>query len=270
MSQSQTISQKIGSNPAQNYQRFFEPTIGAPVADDLIAAADLRPGERVLDVACGTGVVTRLAAERVGTAGAVTGLDINPGMLAVAASVTPLAMPIAWLEASAGAMPFSDGAFDVVLCQMGLQFFADKLAALREMRRVLAPDGRAVVTVPGPIPPLFTIMTDAVGRHLGRTAASFGELVFSMHDEDELKELLHSVGFRAVQVASKPKHLRLPDPAQFLWEYIYSTPLAAAAAQASEAVRAELEHDVCSQWRDLLVDGHLSVDVGMTTAIAAK
>jgi ubiquinone/menaquinone biosynthesis C-methylase UbiE len=222
----------------------------------------------VLDVACGTGVVTRLAAERVGAAGSVTGLDINPGMLAVAGSATPSDMSINWHEANAESMPFSDSAFDVALCQMGLQFVPGKLTALREMR--LETDGRAVITVPGPKPPLFAIMTDALARHLSPEAASFGDLVFSMHDVDELKELIRSAGFRNVDVEAKPKTLRLPAPADFLWQYIHSTPLGEAAAQAGEAKRAALERDVCVQWREFMVDGSLSLQVGMTTATALK
>jgi ubiquinone/menaquinone biosynthesis C-methylase UbiE len=253
---------------AENYQRFFVPAIGAPVADDLVASAGLRPDERVLDVACGTGVVTRLAAERVGAAGSVTGLDMNPRMLAVAASATPSGMPIVWREADAESMPFPDSAFDVVLCQMGLQFVGRRLIALREMRRVLVTGGRAVISVPGPKPLVFAIMTDALARHLGSEAASFGDLVFSMHDADELKELMRSAGFRNVQVERKTKSLRLPPPADFLWQYIHSTPLAAAAAQAGEAKRAALERDVCAQWQGLVVDGFLPLQVGMTTAIA--
>ena len=270
MNQQQVYGKNYQGTAAENYQRFFVPAIGAPVADDLIAVADLQPGERVLDVACGTGVVTRLAAERVGAAGSVTGLDINPGMLAVAASATPPGLSIDWQEANAESIPLPDGAFDVVLCQMGLQFVPGKLAALREMRRVLASGGRALISVPGPKPPLFAILTDALARHLSPEAASFGDLVFSMHDVDELKELMRSAGFRKVEVEAKPNSLRLPAPADFLWQYIHSTPLAAAAAEAGEAERAALERDVCGQWQDFVVDGFLSLQVGMTTASASK
>jgi len=270
MNQQQVYGKSYGGTAAENYQRFFVPAIGAPVADDLIAIAGLQPGERVLDVACGTGVVTRLAAERVGAAGSVTGLDINPGMLAVAGSATPTDMSINWHEANAESMPFSDSAFDVVLCQMGLQFVPRKLTALREMRRVLETDGRAFITVPGPKPPLFAIMTDALARHLSREAASFGDLVFSMHDVDELTELMRSAGFREVDVQAKPRTLRLPAPADFLWQYIHSTPLAEAAAQADEAKRDALERDVCEQWQAFVVDGSMSLNVGMTTVAALK
>ncbi|WP_162916760.1 class I SAM-dependent methyltransferase [Dongia deserti] len=265
----QVYGKTFGGNPAENYQRFFVPAIGASVAEDLMEVARLKPGERVLDVGCGTGVVTRLAAERVGVAGTVAGLDVNPGMLAVARSQTPPDISIDWYEATAESMPLPDEAFDVVLCQMALQFIPNKLAALREMRRVLD-GGRALVTVPGPKPPLFAIMTDALARHLGPEAASFGDLVFSMHDVDELSELMRSAGFRRVDVQAKSKSLRLPAPSDFLWQYIDSTPIAEMAAQASKAKRDALERDVCAQWQEFVVDGAMRLQVGMTTATALK
>jgi ubiquinone/menaquinone biosynthesis C-methylase UbiE len=260
----------FGASPAENYQRYFVPSIGRPVADDLIAVAGLQPGQRVLDIACGTGVVTRLAAERVGAAGAVAGLDVTPGMLAVARAQTPPETSIEWYEASAESMPLPDEAFDVVLCQMGLQFIPSKLAALREMRRVLRPGGRALVTVPGPKPRLFEVMTDALARHLSPQAASFGDLVFSMHDVDELSELMRSAGFREIKVQAKTKTLRLPAPREFLWQYINSTPIAEAAAQAGESKRGALERDVCERWQEFVTDGSTLLQVGMTTATALK
>ena len=126
--------------------------IGAPLAADLIAVGELGAGERVLDVACGTGIVAQLAAEHVGPTGIVAGLDINPGMLAVARSMTPQGVAIDWREGSAESLPFAGSEFDAVFCQLGLQFFSDKAAALREMRRVVAPDGRVLVSTSGPIP----------------------------------------------------------------------------------------------------------------------
>jgi ubiquinone/menaquinone biosynthesis C-methylase UbiE len=268
--QEQVYGKSFGGNPAENYQRFFVPSIGAPVADDLIGVADLKPGERVLDVACGTGVVTRLAAERVGADGAAAGLDVSPAMLAVARSQTSPGVSIDWYDASAESMPLPDKAVDVVLCQMGLQFVPDKLAALREMRRVLDTDGRVFVTMPGPKPPMFAIMSDALARHLNPKAASFVDLVFSLHDADELTELMRSAGFREIDVESKPKTLRLPAPADFLWQYIHSTPLAEAVAQAGQVKRDALERDVCTQWQEFVANGSMSLQVGMTTATARK
>jgi len=124
-----------GGNAAERYESYFVPAIGAPIADDFIAVAAPRESERVLDVACGTGVVARLASRSVGSAGAVAGLDVNPDMLAVARKTTPPGTSVDWYEASADAMPFPDESFDAVLCQMGLQFMSDREASLRDMRR---------------------------------------------------------------------------------------------------------------------------------------
>jgi ubiquinone/menaquinone biosynthesis C-methylase UbiE len=260
----------FGGNPAENYQRFFVPAIGAPVAEDLVEVARLQPSERVLDVACGTGVVTRLVAKRVGAAGTVAGLDSNPSMLAVARARTPPNVSIDWYEATAESMPLPDGSFDVVLCQMSLQFIPDKLLALREMWRVLDNGGRALVSVPGPKPALFSIMTDALARYLSPETAAFADRVFSMYDVDELLGLMRSAGFQQVDVQAKSKTLRLPGPSEFLWQYIASTPIAEAAAQADEAKREALERDVCARWQEFVVDDAIQMPVGMTTATALK
>src|ERR1044071_8993676 len=142
---------QLQGGAAELYQRHLVPAITALWAADLVGRAGLRPGQRVLDVACGTGVVARAAAGQVGRAGRVAGLDINPGMLAVARSLPDGPGPgIGWLQASALALPFPDAAYDVVLCQLGLQFFPDRRAALAEIRRVLVPGGRIGLNVYGP------------------------------------------------------------------------------------------------------------------------
>jgi ubiquinone/menaquinone biosynthesis C-methylase UbiE len=134
---------------AENYHRYLVPAIFEPWAQDLVALAAPRPGERVLNVACGPGVVARPAARHAGS-DQVTGLDINPGMVTLARSL-PSELRISWQEGSALQMPLPDDSFDVVLCQQGVQFFADRAAGLREMGRVLARDGRVVLAVWGPI-----------------------------------------------------------------------------------------------------------------------
>ena len=257
-------------DPATNYERFFVPAIGAPLATDLIGLVALRPAERVLDVACGTGVVARLASQQVGTNGKVAGLDVNPGMLAVARSATPPGMSIEWREASAEAMPFPDASFDVVLCQMGLQFMADKSAALGEMRRVLVPGGRLICNVPGPTPQLFTVLADALARHVGGEAAGFVNHVFSLHDTTEIQNMVRSAGFHDVSVQSDTKPLRLPAPEEFLWQYVHSTPLAGAVEQMDDESRSSLEHDVVVKWQGFVKDRALMLQVRIVVVTARK
>lgn len=265
-----SFRETYGGSAPQNYERYFVPAIGAPVAQDLVEVAALQPGERVLDVACGTGVVTRLAAERVGSTGRVAGSDVNPGMLAVARASAPRDAPITWYETGAEAMPLSDADFDVVLCQMGLQFFSNKPAALREMARVLAPGGRLVLNVPGPTPELLSIMADALGRHVAPPLASFVHVVFSLHDEAELRDLLTAAGFSDVEVRAAPKSLSLPPPEDFLWQYVHSTPLSEPVGKLDEEKRDALERDVCEHWKMAVKNGALELEVRMTTVTARK
>ena len=261
----QEFGRTYGGTAPQNYERYFVPVIAAPFAEDLIRTAAPNPGERVLDVACGTGVIARRARQRIGNNGSVAGLDVNPGMLAVARSATPPELAIDWYEADAEAIPLPDNAFDVAVCQMGLQFISNKLAALREMHRVLAPGGRLVLNVPGPTPPLFAAMADALARHLGPQTAAFVHVVFSLHDEQELRELMLGAGFREIDVRATRTTLTLPPAEQFLWQYMSSTPLANRVADATDESRAALEEEVVDRWREFSVDGSPRCDVPMTT-----
>ena len=257
-----------GGNAAQNYERYFVPAIGARFARDLVDRAALRPGERVLDVACGTGIVTRLAAAEVGPTGSVAGLDVNPGMLGVAASVVPADLGITWHEASAEAMPLPDDTFDVVLCQMGLQFVADQPAALQEMRRVLAPRGRLVLNVPGPTPAPFIVMAEELAAQVAPELAGFVHAVFSLHDPEVLRGLLDDAGFDDIVVDRPVRTLHLPPPTDFLWQYVHSTPMADALGAKDQATHAALQDAIVARWEPFVADGGLRVEVGLSTAIA--
>jgi len=264
----QAFDRNYGATAPENYERYFVPNISAPLAEALIASAGLRPGERVLDVACGTGTVAKLAAGQVGRSGRVAGLDVNPGMLAVARSTASSEPGIDWYESTAEAIPLPDDAFDVVLCQLGLQFIPDKQGALREVRRVLAPGGRIVVNVPGPTPPLFAVLADSLATHIEPRAASFVRVVFALHDEQQLRELVSDAGFPHVDVQTVRTTLALPPARDFLWQYVFSTPLASMVAKASDEGRAALESDVCGRWSNFAVDGMLACDVDVATVIA--
>jgi ubiquinone/menaquinone biosynthesis C-methylase UbiE len=257
----------FGGSPAANYERYFVPAIGRPLAHDLIELADLRAGERVLDVACGTGIVARLAAERVGD-GSVAAVDINPGMLAAARSAVP-DPEIEWHEGSADALPLGDATFDVVLCQMGLQFFPDKPAALREMSRVLTGGGRVVLNVPGPTPPLFAVVEESLRRHVGPEAAGFIATVFSVHGTAALRRLLTEGGFTDVHARSERKTLVVPRAEDFLWQYLYSTPVAEAVDKLDDAGRADLQDEVVAASEPFVANGGLALEVEMTSAIGS-
>ncbi len=260
----------FSKSAAENYEQYFVPSIGEPIGRDLIEMAALRPNERVLDVACGTGIVARLASQHISAGGTLAALDINPGMLAVARSTLPSDISIDWHEASADSIPFPDASFDVVLCQMGLEFMPDKNAALCEMQRVLVPGGRLIFNVPGPTPRMFKIMEDAFARHVGTDAARFINLVFSLHETEELKGLIQSANFQHSSVQSKIKSLHLPLPEDFLWQYIYSTPLANVMAHMDDKHRTSLQHDIVGKWNEFVESNELVLRVRIVSVIARK
>jgi ubiquinone/menaquinone biosynthesis C-methylase UbiE len=219
-----------GSAP-ELYERYLVPTVTLPWAEDLVERVGLSPGVRVLDVACGTGVVAQVAAARVGEGGRVVGLDLNPGMLDVARSTRSAVAgtPIEWFEGSADALPFGDGEFDVLLCQLGLQFFPDRQAALREMRRVLASAGRAGASVFTRIErnPAARSLADAVDRHFGDGAARAKRSAHSLADPEELRELFDAAGFAAVTVQAVELTVRFASVEEWVAIQFAATPLAA-------------------------------------------
>jgi ubiquinone/menaquinone biosynthesis C-methylase UbiE len=219
----------------------------APVLVDL---AQPRSGHRVVDVACGTGIVARIAAMRVGPTGAVVGIDLNTGMLSVARSVASTEPrsggPLQWQEASADKLPLADGSFDIVYCQLGLQFFADRAAALREMRRVLDTEGRLALMVWCGIheSPGFAAMAEALQRHVGQAAADIMHAPFGLSDADELEALVRAAGFQNVAIEQRRGMVRFPSVERFVLSYIAGSPLAGPVSQADDAARDALLTDV--------------------------
>ena len=268
--QSSPYGETFGRTPAEAYERYFVSAIGLPAAQDLVKRVNPQPGEKVLDVACGTGVVARLAADRVAPGGTVAGVDVNAGMLDVARSVMPPEAAIQWYEAPAESMPLPDETFDLVTCQLSLQFFADKPAALREMQRVLVPGGRVAIGVPGEISEIFEIMAEGLSKHIEPSLQGFVYQVFSLNDPAELGKLVEEAGFVDVKSTSELKTLRLPRPEEFLWQYIYATPLAEPVLRADQEQRDALVQDIVPKWRQFLENGGMLYDQDIVFATARK
>ena len=231
-----------GDSP-ELYERYLVPAVTLPWAVDFVRRVGVRSGDRVLDVACGTGAVARVAAVRVGNGGRVPGLDVNGRMLAVARSQAPArAVSIGWYEGSALALPFEDGEFGVVLCQLGLQFFADRMAALREMRRVLTPVGRVGASVYSAIErnPATHALSDALDRHLGRDASRVKRSEHALADVEELRGLFVHAGFADIRLETVVRSVRFPSVAAYVGVQFAATPLAALLAGRDRAARERL------------------------------
>lgn len=184
---------------AQVYESLFVPAEFREWAPRVAAAAQIRPGERVLDVACGTGVLAREAARCVGPTGFVAGLDADPGMLAVAARS---ASGVAWRHGRAESLPYADGSFDAVVSQFGLMFFPDRSLAIREMLRVLASHGRIAVAVWDSLDntPAYAALVGILERVAGEAAANALRAPFALGDPGELARLFATAGVAQVAI----------------------------------------------------------------------
>jgi ubiquinone/menaquinone biosynthesis C-methylase UbiE len=217
---------QLEGSAAELYQRYLVPAITTRWAEDLIGRARPHPGEAVLDVACGTGAVARLAAKAMGS-GLVTGLDLNAGMLAVARVVPSEGAPIDWVEGSALDLPFPADAFDIVLCQLGLQFFPDQQRALREMRRVLKNSGRVALSVYSPIQwtPGANAFVIALDEILGLGASRIKRSEHSFTDSAQLKRLLADTGFVDIDVQTVVQTITFPSVLDYVRFQLLATPM---------------------------------------------
>lgn len=201
--------------PAEIYERHMVPAMLTSWVPTLLDIVALQPGERVLDVACGTGAVARQAALQVGAGGHVVGIDFNRNMLAIARTRGPA---VEWREGNAMTLPFATNAFDVVLCQQGLQFFPDSGKALQEAHRVLVPGGRFAISVWCEIEssPGHHALTQGLERYVGTEAAGLMSAAFRLSDAKALQTLLENAGFREVRVRREKRVARFPSPELFV------------------------------------------------------
>lgn len=201
--------------PAEAYELYQVPTLFGPFAVELVVRAAPQPGERALDLACGTGIVARQMAPLVIPGGQVNALDLNPGMLTVARDVAhQTATPITFHQGDMQALPFADQSSDLVTCHQGLQFVPDRSGAVREMHRVLRAGGRAVVGCWSGIEqsPLYAAMAPIVAQHLGVPAL---DAPFGLSRAEEFRELFATAGFGAIQIEAVQLTTRYPQPDQF-------------------------------------------------------
>ncbi|MEJ8569377.1 class I SAM-dependent methyltransferase [Elongatibacter sediminis] len=195
---------------ARAYEDLHVPALFRQFAPEVLTAAGVGSGQRVLDVACGTGILAREAEERVGDTGVVAGLDATPGMLAVAQQLAP---SIDWRLASAESLPWADESFNTVVSQFGLMFFQDRVNAIAEMLRVLVPGGRLAVAVwdslenSAAYPEAVALLEDMAGP----AAADALRAPFVLGDQSQLAALFTEAGVADIKVTTCQGTARFPS-----------------------------------------------------------
>lgn len=238
---------QLGDSGPEAYERYLVPELFAPWAERLVERADLRPNDRVLDVGCGTGIVARRAARRIGDDGSVVGIDLNKGMLDVARATSSERQPaIEWRQGDATDLHFAEGSFDVVFCQQVLQFVPEPKAALREMHRVLAPGGRLVMGVLRSLESnhAYAVLADSLAEHVSDEAAAMMRSPFPVWDATDLRSLVQEAGFLEVVITFDIRSLRYPSAEEFLRREAASSPLAGPLGSMSPSVRTALLADL--------------------------
>jgi ubiquinone/menaquinone biosynthesis C-methylase UbiE len=251
----ETEQWQLTMKAAEMYEHCPAQYILGPWAPLLVETARPAVGERVLDVACGTGVVARAAARRVGRSGRVVGIDLNPGMIAVAQSLPAIdGAPIEWLERSALDLGLDDASFDVVLCQQGLQFFPDKAVALKEMRRVLAGNGRLALSVWNIVNVYNTAVSVALAKFVDSDIAARFNASRKTPTADELRQLVTEAGFSDVEVSISRINVHLPRIDKFVLDHLAATPVASAVASTDTETRKQIGSSVMQQLQSY-IDG---------------
>jgi len=228
----------------ETYERYIVPTWMLDWTEDLLSAGRVGPGKRVLDVACGTGIVARKAAAIVGPGGRIAGLDANEGMLNVAGTCARKEglAAVEWYHSDVSCMPFSSGEFDTVLCHQGLQFFPDKNAALMEMARVLAPGGRLVLGVWGSTDrcPYVIAVSGVLETYLGADSTALLRQASSLSDRNILLSLVRKAGFSDIHFRAETKLSRHPSLTELLPAYFSIFPVAEEISAMQEEARTRM------------------------------
>jgi len=204
------IASQAEIDAATAYEELFVAGVFHEWTSRVMDAAKLHAGQRVLDVACGTGVLAREAAKRVGPTGYVAGLDPNAGMLAVAERLTPA---VEWRQGVAESLPFPDQSFDAVISQFGLMFFVDRRQTVNEMMRVLKSHGRVAVAVWDSLDniPAYACEVALLDRIAGKQAADALRAPFVFGNQKKLVALFEKAGTDSVAITTQHGTARFPS-----------------------------------------------------------
>jgi len=263
---------QLSGGAAAVYERIWVPAIMGRSAEQLVEAAGIGDGDHVLDIACGTGIVARTALPLVGPAGRVVATDLNAAMLEEARAWANRhgAAAIEWHKSEAARLPFDNASFDAVLCQQGLQFMPDRAAVLREMVRVLRPQGRVALSVWQSESPVSAAICRVLERHFGDGSTADWKVTYSLSDRGELRRLASDAGFRDIHVSLDFKVARHPDPKAFVSGALAGSPHADDIAALPDETRAALVDEVIANMAGCIDDDGVASGVACHTLTARR
>ena len=194
-------AQFSGSIPAA-YDRYLGSMLFQPYAEDLAARLQVAKNGSVLELACGTGILTRVLRTRLPSTVKLIATDLNEPMFRHAAAKFRKDEPVQWLHADACSLPFGDRMFDAVVCQFGIMFVPDKALAAREAHRVLKPGGLFLFNVWDAMEhnELGQLTHQTIASYFDKDPPDFYEIPFGYHDRDEIKRVLKEAGFHEIKV----------------------------------------------------------------------
>lgn len=242
---------QLAGNAAAIYEDQKVPAIFRPLARATLDVLTLREDEKVLDVACGTGIVGREIASRLGSNGHVTGVDLNEGMIDVARRLTDGdADRFEWHVADVCDLPFTENAFSLAICQQGLQFFPDEMAALKEVHRVLMPDGRIALTVWVGPNDLFKVLAEALSRHVSDEIGQRSLAPFTYAGFQSLPDRVSQAGFGDIAVQTLTVVREVSEPESNIPKEIMGNPVGPSVAERGPEIMSQIVRDVMEGMTD--------------------
>ncbi len=262
---------QLATSAVDAYEAQKVKSIFAPLAKATLSKVQIADGDRVLDVACGTGIVARSVRERFGPTISICGVDLNDMMIAKARSLTrDLPGHFDWHVADATNIPASSSSFSRAFCQQGLQYFPDDLAALSEMRRVLTDDGTLILTVWAPANEYFLAQSAAMSKYVSVEAGEKALAPFAYPGARRLPELLEQLGFKNVTVDTVSVERVIIDAEHGIREDILGSPLGPMVDKEEPAVMEKIVGDILSACTGYLQNANLVVPQHSTLVMASS
>lgn len=239
------------------YEKYIVPAYTGVWAKEIVNRACLHEGEKILDVACGTGLVARIAADEQSNSGLIYGVDINEGMIKKAQEIEK---NINWHNHDVTDMPFPDNYFDVILCQQGLQYFLDPCLSLKEMNRVLVENGRILLSVWRPIKysPFYESLCKILEKYVNAKAVSMLLTAFTLGDYGELKTLFVDAGFNSININIVVKQMSYSPFEEFVVGGIMASPFFNDIQEMQESKREEMLLEIYNSNQNYIDDNGLA------------